>query len=211
MHSGGRILRGAPIFHVLLLPPSAPSPHLMPMLLPQITLPKYTIADLDTFPDDGQRYELLQGFLLVTPAPGAPHQVVAVRLMTALMNCVSDLAFVTGPGVVEREPDIHLEPDVLVFPKPMPPSQKWKDLSGHWLAVEVYSLGSRKYDHDYKRDAYLALGVREVWLVDLDERVVLISRADGLRDEGVTNTLRWHPSEVAVELVLPLERLFADL
>lgn len=183
----------------------------MPMLLPQITLPKYTIADLDSFPDDGQRYELLQGFLLVTPAPGAPHQLTASRFITALSNYLDAHAFVTGPGVVEREPDIHLEPDVLVFPRPMPPSQKWKDLSGHWLAVEVYSRGSRKYDHDYKRDAYLALGVREVWLVDRTERVVLVSRSDGTRDVRVTDTLRWHPPEVEAEFVLPLERLFADL
>jgi Uma2 family endonuclease len=131
--------------------------------------------------------------------------------MTALMNLVDEFAFVTGPGVVEREPDIHLEPDVLVFPRPLPASEHWKDLSGHWLAVEVYSRGSRKYNHDYKRDAYLALGVREVWLVDMDERVVLVSRADGVRDERVTDTLRWHPPELAEELVLPLEKLFADL
>ena len=183
----------------------------MPMLLPPITLPRYTIADLDTFPADGQRYELLQGFLLVTPGPGAPHQLLSMRLGTALTNYLDPLAFVTGPGVVEREPDIHLEPDVLVFPRPLPPSQKWKDLSGHWLAVEVYSRGSRRYDHDYKRDAYLALGVREVWLVDLDECAVLVSRVNGLRDERVTETLRWHPVEMAAEFVLPLERLFADL
>ena len=183
----------------------------MPMLLPQITLPRYTIADLDAFPADGQRYELLQGFLLVTPGPGAPHQVAAMRLSAGLFTYLDTLAFVTGPGVVEREPDIHLEPDVLVFPRPLPPSQKWKDLSGHWLAVEVYSRGSRRYDHDYKRDAYLALGVREVWLVDVAERVVLVSRAEGVRDERVTETLRWHPVEMATEFALSLDRFFADL
>ena len=56
----------------------------MLMLLPPITLPTYTIADLDAFPADGQRYELLQGFLLVTPAPRSRHQFVAARLITAL-------------------------------------------------------------------------------------------------------------------------------
>ncbi len=183
----------------------------MPMLLPQITLPKYTIADLDRFPADGQRYELLQGFLLVTPAPGTPHQLVAMRLGAALTLYLEGAAFVTGPGVVEREPDIHLEPDVLVFPRPLPASKHWKDLAGHWLSVEIYSRGSKKYDHDYKRDAYLALGVRQVWLVDIDERVVLVSRADGTRDVRITDFLRWHPAELAEELVLPLEKLFADL
>ena len=38
-----------------------------------ITVPRYTIDDLDRFPDDGNRYEIVDGVLLVTPAPGTPH------------------------------------------------------------------------------------------------------------------------------------------
>ena len=183
----------------------------MPMLLPPITLPTYTIADLDAFPADGQRYELLQGFLLVTPAPGCRHQVMAARLITALSTWVESSAVVVGPGVFEHAPSLRLEPDVLVLPAPVAESFEWADFTGHWLAVEIYSRGSRRYDHDYKRDAYLALGVREVWLVDLDERAVLVSRVNGMRDERVTETLRWHPVEMATEFVLSLERLFAGL
>ena len=183
----------------------------MPMLLPPITLPTYTIADLDAFPADGHRYELLQGFLLVTPAPGFRHQVIAVRLSTALSTWVKSSAVVVGPGVVEHAPGVHLEPDVLVLPAPVAESFEWADFTGHWLAVEIYSRGSRKYDHDYKRDAYLALGVREVWLVDLDERVVLVSRSNGVRDERVTDTLRWHLAEMATDFELPLTGLFAGL
>ena len=181
------------------------------MLLSPITLPTYTIADLDAFPADGQRYELLQGFLLVTPAPGSRHQFVAARLVTALSTWLGSAAFVAGPGVVEHAPGVRLEPDVLVVPAPLAESFKWADFTGHWLAVEVYSRGSQRYDHDYKRDAYLALGVREVWLVDLDERCVLVSRIDGARDQRATDTLRWHPVEMATEFVLSLERLFAGL
>jgi hypothetical protein len=44
-----------------------------------LTVPTYTIEDLERFPDDGNRYELLDGVLLVTPAPAPPHQVVAGR------------------------------------------------------------------------------------------------------------------------------------
>ena len=193
------------------MPLSAPSLHLMPMVQPPITLPQYTLADLEHFPDDGQRYELVQGFLLVTPAPGSRHQFLSARLIAALSNCVGSAAQVAGPGVVELAPHLHLEPDVLVVPAPVAKSFKWADFTGHWLAVEVYSRGSRAYDHDYKRDAYLALGVREVWLVDLEERVVLVSRAGGVRDERLTALLRWHPPELAAELVLSLEELFADL
>ena len=180
----------------------------MAMPLP---LPRYTITDLESFPDDGQRYELLEGFLIVTPMAGVPHQLIAGRLQGALMNWVGSEAYVVGPGVVERPPNTHLEPDLLVFPPPLPKTEKWTDLAGHWLAVEVYSRSSRRYDHDYKRDAYLALGVREVWLVDRHERVVLVSTAEGLRDRRVTETLTWRPHFLDEAFSLPLERLFADL
>ncbi len=94
-------------------------------------VPHYTLADLDAFPDDGQRYEILQGHLLVTPQPRVPHQVAAARLVAELSGYLGAAAFVVGPGEIERAPDIHLEPDLLVFPPPLPESGKWSDLTGH--------------------------------------------------------------------------------
>ena len=82
-----------------------------------ISIPRYTIADLERFPNDGNRYELLDGVLLVTPAR-------------------------------------------------YPIDSKWEEIDEHWLAVEVLSRSSRVYDREIKRDAYIALGVPEVWLVD---------------------------------------------
>ena len=175
-----------------------------------LPLPRYTIDDLEGFPDDGQRYELLQGMLIVTPQAGMPHQVVATRLATALSIYLGELAYVVGPGVVQRPPDTHLEPDLLVFPPPLPKSEKWTDLAGHWIAVEIYSRGSKYYDHDYKRDAYLALGVAEVWLVDRRERSILVS-SERERDRRVTDTLRWQASGVRQPFELTLAELFRDL
>lgn len=60
-----------------------------------------------------------------------------------------------------------------------------------WLTVEVSGRSSRLYDREYKRDTYLALGVAEVWLVDLGARRVFVSRQGGLRDEPVDNHLVW--------------------
>ena len=51
-----------------------------------LTIPHYTVADLEHFPDDGNRYELLDGVLLVTPAPHAAHQLLAMRLGHILMR-----------------------------------------------------------------------------------------------------------------------------
>ena len=67
-----------------------------------IRVPRYTVADLDDFPDDGERYELLDGVLLVTPAHANVHQVVASRLSFILISAFSKSgeAQVVGPGAV---------------------------------------------------------------------------------------------------------------
>ena len=175
-----------------------------------LPLPHYTIQDLDPFPEDGQRYELLDGFLLVTPQPMPAHQLIAARLVHLLLGYLGEAATVVTPGVLQRPPSTHLEPDLLVFAGPVSLSSKWTDLDDHWLAVEIYSPSSRLYDHDYKRDAYLALGVREVWLVDLVERAVFVSTG-AVRDRRITDILAWHPAGMEKPIELPLERLFQGL
>src|SRR5262245_57820881 len=128
-----------------------------------VVVPRYTVDDLDRFPDDGNRYELLDGLLLVTPAPASPHQVVTVRITSALANWLKDIPdlYVASPGEVILPPGNRLEPDILVF-RTHSLAMPWKDYE-RWLAVEVMSPGSRIYDRDFKGPAYLALGVRESW------------------------------------------------
>lgn len=58
-----------------------------------ISVPSYTVDDLDRFPPDGNRYELLEGMLLVTPAPGLPHQVVTQRLAASAKGTKSTITF----------------------------------------------------------------------------------------------------------------------
>ncbi len=182
----------------------------MPTPVLPLHVPRYTIADLEEFPDDGQRYELLEGFLLVTPAPGGPHQLIAARLAFALQTLLARRAYVTGPGVVELAPRTHLEPDVLVFPGPITKDFAWTDLTSHWLAVEVLSRSSRKYDREFKRDAYLALGVPEVWLVDRGERAIFVCRS-GEGERRVTGECPWLPPGMTKALTIEIEQLFLDL
>lgn len=190
MHAGRRIVADAE------LPPSAPSADIMAM---PFSIPRYTLDDLESFPDDGQRYELLGGVLLVTPAPVPAHQVVATRIAIALGGDLQGIEgiHVACPGAVYAPPDTGLEPDVLVFGAPTGLPKSWREVREWWLAVEVFSPSSRIYDRDFKRDAYLALGVREVWLVDLEARTVFVSTPEA-RDVPVTGLLRWHrPGPVA--------------
>ena len=182
------------------------------MLMPLVA-PRYTIADLDHFPDDGNRYELLAGALLVTPAPGAPHQVALGRLTLALAQYLgpAGLAVVTTPGVIQAGDDTQLEPDLLVVPARCADNESWRQMADWWLAVEVSGIGSRVYDRDFKTGAYLRLGVREAWRVDLGDRVVFVSRRGGPADVPCTATLTWHPTEMAAPLRLDLRTVFPPL
>src|SRR5436190_6310977 len=146
-----------------------------------ISIPRYTIADLERFPDDGNRYELLDGVLIVTPSPSHAHQVIVNRLQFRLTQAVmlSGDGQVVGPGVITLPPRTQLEPDILVYPARYAIDSKWEEIDEHWLAVEVLSRSSRVYDREIKRDAYIALGVQEMWLVDRWAKVVEVSRTRG--------------------------------
>ena len=174
-------------------------------------VPRYTLQDLDSFPDDGNRYELVDGILLVTPAPLLPHDVVVMRLIRLFtVHFEPDhAAWVSARGVVEIAPNVHMEPDVLVFPtRPVLP-ENWLELHEWWLAVEVSGRGSRIYDREFKRPAYLAAGVREVWRADLKERCVFVSTPEGPDERREDQRLVWHAPEGHPEtLVVDVGALF---
>lgn len=177
-----------------------------------IAVPRYTIEDLDLFPEDGNRYELLDGVLLVTPAPAQSHQVVVNRIQFRLTEALElpGNARVVGPGAVAVPPNTQLQPDILVYPSGFPLSAEWAEIDEHWLAVEVLSTSSRIYDRDFKRDAYFALGVQQVWLVDRRNRCVEVCRARGV-SEVVRDVIRWHVPAVHVIVSIDLSAVFAGL
>ena len=178
-----------------------------------LRVPTYTVDDLEAFPCDGNRYELLDGVLLVTPSASVAHQAVATRIRLALGGYLAPHGHATllAPGAVEIRPKTHLEPDILVVPANFPLRAKWNDIRGWWLAVEVLSRSSRVYDRDFKRDAYLALGVGEVWLVDLDQPAVFVSRPGGPIDEASTSKLKWAPPGMPIPFELDLSTIFKGL
>jgi Uma2 family endonuclease len=175
-----------------------------------ISVPLYTVDDLEHFPDDGNRYELLDGVLLVTPQAAAVHQVVANRIqfeLTAFLH-KPGLAHVVGPGAVVRMPRTQLQPDILVYPARFSPTTDWRKITEHWLAVEILSRSSRIYDREFKRDAYFALGLEQVWLVDWRDRSVEVCTGKG-KSRIERDQIRWHIART--EVVIDLNEVFAKL
>lgn len=127
-----------------------------------------TRDDLATLPDDGHRYELLDGSLLVTPAPGPVHQVVAFELAKLLDAAVAgtDLLVLLAPVEVVLSDLVVLQPDVVVARR--------EDIDARGvngiplLVVEVLSPSTRRIDLGSKRTAYETAGVGCYWVVDPD-------------------------------------------
>ena len=188
---------------------SRAEPSIMPM---PISIQSWTVADLDRIPADGNRYEVLVGVLLVTPAPTPRHQVIATRLAQVLGRHLDGgrLGQVVAPGAIRSGPSTQLQPDVLVFP-PLPEvPRRWEGMPAAWLAIEVLSRSSHLYDRNIKRDAYLQLGVREVWLVDPIRHRILTTGMAG-QDHEVTDHLVWTPPGPAPPLEVILVELFEGM
>lgn len=152
-----------------------------------------TVADLDAFPDDdGKRYELIEGELFVSSAPGLPHQLVLRNLQFQLgkyleNNPVGEI--VPGPGAVFSNYDAVI-PD-LVFVS----DDRWDSIVGNHrfvaapdLVIEIVSPGSenRARDLNAKRRLYGRYGVQEYWVVDSETRSVLVFRLQGTVLEQVS-------------------------
>lgn len=177
-----------------------------------VSVPRYSVEDLERFDDDGNRYELLDGLLLVTSGPSPAHQSVAMNLSPILWNAVRPrgLGKVFAPGAVAYPPFTHLLPDLLVVPSRFGADAAWPEITEHWLAVEIFSRSSRRYDRDFKRDAYLALGVREVWLVDSFAGTIEVCREQG-SGRLAEETLAWQVPGTDLTVTIDLQAVFAGL
>jgi len=132
-----------------------------------------SVADLENFPeDDGNRYELIEGELFVSTAPGIPHQLVLLNLQVALAKYLTRNPIgriVPGAGAVFSNFDAVI-PD-LVFVR----NERWSEIISNNrfnaapdLVIEILSPGSenRKRDLSAKRRLYGKYGVAEYWIVD---------------------------------------------
>jgi hypothetical protein len=108
---------------------------------------------------------------------------------------------------VEVAPDLHLEPDILVIPGSTLP-ETWLEIRDWWLAVEVCGRGSRIYDREFKRPAYLRAGVREVWRADLKDKCIYVSTPEQPEERREDDRVTWAPPEGPGPLVVEVKALF---
>ena len=134
--------------------------------------------------DDGQRYEVVNGVLYMTPAPNAGHQDAVLRLAHYLLIYAEFAGLgkvFVAPFDVELAPNIVVQPDVLVVLKNHRERITKTRLVGvPDIVVEVSSPGTATYDRHDKYDMYVRAGVQEYWLVDPVAQVVeVLSLEDG--------------------------------
>lgn len=127
-----------------------------------------TRADLENLPEDGHRYELIDGVLIVSPAPRFLHQLVVMRLIEALLPATpGDCQLLTAPFDVALTDDSVLQPDLLVAPRT---AFTERDLPvAPLLAIEVLSPSTRRFDLLLKKERLQRAGCEYYWAVDPDE------------------------------------------
>lgn len=192
---------------------------------------RWTIEDVLALPEDGRRYELIDGVLIVngveipsgdladatrdvTPSPTWGHQRVAGslhRLLDAYLeaNRLGEVLF--APADIALSPDGIVQPDLFVVPLVGGrPACDWVEAGRLLLAIEILSPSSAPTDRVRKRRLYQRAGVPEYWIADPNGRVIERWRPDDERPEVLDERIEWCPDPATSPLTIDLAALFAD-
>lgn len=185
-------------------------------MVEQTAVAKYTYDDYIKTPDD-EHWELLNGELVMPPAPNIDHQRLVGSLFTRLNAFVSQSVlgevFFAPCDVVLSEVNV-VQPDLLFISTERSRIITRDNVRGAPdLVIEVLSPGSVSRDWRQKMDVYAEHGVREYWIVDPDaRRAWVMTQSEGGFDEagnyGVSDVLQ---SSVLEGLELDLAELFETL
>jgi Uma2 family endonuclease len=209
----GGAARGGMVPHAH-LPPFRRAEHIMamPALVERHWTPDEVRELMRNSESHWPRYELIDGELVVSPAPGVPHY----RALMWLFHRLLAYAMREGIGEACLSPaDLELrketisQPDIFVAPaEQVRRFRRWQDVTGVALVVEVVSPGSARNDRGRKRVHYQRSGIPEYWIVDTDSRLVERWRPADERPEILAERLVWHPEGAREALALELADLW---
>ena len=157
----------------------------------------WTREEVLALPDDGNRYELVDGELLVSPAPRWRHQRAVGQLFLWIAQYLEDAHF---PGTVLFSPaDLDLDaghlvqPDLFVVGEKGCAVREWTDVHIPLLVAEVLSPSTARHDRVTKRRLYQRAGVPTCWIVDLDARLVEVWTPGADRPVIADQDITWQP------------------
>jgi Uma2 family endonuclease len=172
---------------------------------------EWTVEMVRALPDDGNRYEVVDGELFVTPAPSWTHQRAVAELLLILAPYLRahelGVAMI-APADILFGPRNAVEPDLFVVPLVNGAAPETWFAVGRLLLVVVISPRTRRADRVDKRKLYQRKGVPEYWVVDTDARTVERWRPNEPDPEIFAETLPWHPDAAVPPLVIDLPEYF---
>lgn len=139
---------------------------------------EYTIEDYRNWPED-QRVELFDGEIIVMEAPSSPHQITIGELHVQIANYIRErkgkcLALFSPLDVqIDEDDKTMVQPDLVILCDRSKLKQ-WGIFGAPDFLLEVVSPSSRTYDTVRKRKKYIAAGVREYWIIDLEKNKLII-------------------------------------
>ena len=183
------------------------------MVMP-ITERRWTAQMVRELPDDGNRYEVVDGVLLVTPAPRGRHQAVLMQFIGRLWEYLKPLGrtgcLFTSPADISWAADVLVQPDLFVL-APEDVSDDWATAKHLQLVIEILSPSTRRADRVTKRAAYQRYGVGTCWIVDADAANVEVWHPGDASPAEVRDVLRWQVSPGSPVLEIGLPELFGSL
>jgi Uma2 family endonuclease len=176
---------------------------------------RWTREEVLALPDDGKRYELLDGELLVSPSPTGIHQRAVLKLYDRIQPYVRSHklgAVALAPADLDFRSGQLLQPDLFVSAywqgrEPL----HWAEFGIPFLIVEVLSPSTALNDRNRKRRRYQESGAGEYWIVDTDARLIERWKPEDVRPEILTERIEWQPEPSVSALAIDLTEYFREV
>jgi len=175
---------------------------------------EWTYDDYAALPDDGHRYEIVNGVLVISPTPTPDHQAIVGEILFYLRTHIKLAGLgrvLPGPVDVELGPKSVFQPDVVVVLNAhLDRVVEKKIIGAPDLVVEIASPSTAMYDRLVKYEQYARAGIAEYWIVKPTRRTieVLVLEGGEYRSLGIFHGQDGLPSRVVAGVPVRVEQFF---